>query len=88
MLWFKKKKSKEESELTLTESAIISLLKDSENLTTEEVTKEIDKLNLGCSDEPIHYLNRLEKKEIVESEFSKERKNIIWRLSKKVKVNG
>ncbi len=83
MFW-KNKKKKEEDSLALSEKAIISLLQVSKKpLSTELICKKVDKLNLGCVDEPSHFLHRLEKKGIIKKEFSKEEKTIFWSLSDK-----
>jgi len=83
MFW-KKKKKKEEDSLALSEKAIISLLQVSKKpLSTEFICKKVDKLNLGCVDEPSHFLHRLEKKGIIKKDFLKEEKTIFWSLSEK-----
>lgn len=69
------------------EKAVISLLAtEKEPLTTAEIIREMDKMKINCKDSPIHFLNRLKKKEIVKCKFSKEKKAIIWSLCEKVKV--
>lgn len=77
-------RKKPEENTRIIEKTIISLLFASKQpLTTEEVTKKINRMNLYCPESPSHYLHRLKKKNILESEFSHQKKAIVWSVVKK-----
>ncbi|MFC1802562.1 hypothetical protein ACFL0D_01205 [Thermoproteota archaeon] len=58
---------------------ILSILRNAETpITTREVGKEMQKLQLRCPDSTIVFLNRLRQRGLIHGERSKEQRGWVW----------
>lgn len=71
--------------LLLIEKTILSLMQGAnEPLTTREIEKRIERMDVRCPDTPAHYLNRLRNRGVIDREFSHDKKGFVWYIKVRI----